>query len=128
MSKPADFIEFISGATGAGATLTLAAVPGKRHVITSLHIARTCTTAIVGSATLTITSTNLQDHNGTTCAWVTGNACAVGSVNVCVNQTFPGGLRSATPNTATTIVMPAPGTAGFWSAQAAYYLEDSGPA
>lgn len=128
MGKPADFIEFINGTTGAGATLTLAAVPGKRHVITSLRICRTCTTAITGSATLTITSTNLQDHAGTTCAWVTGNACAVGALITDVNMTFPDGLRAVVANTDTTIVMPAPGTAGFWSAQASYYLENAKPA
>lgn len=122
---PAQFIEVIEGTTGAAATITLPAAPRKIHVITSLRISRTCTTAITGTAVLTITSTNLQDAGGTTATWSTGNACAVGALIVDVNCSYPDGLRAAIANTATTIVMPAPGTAGFWSGQATYYLEDA---
>lgn len=109
----------VTALSGANAivTATLPAVAGQFHYITSIQVQRTCTTAIVGTAALAITTTNLPGS----LAWTAGNACAVGSTNndVVLTPTTP--LKSSTVNTATTIVCPAIGAAGLCRVTVLYY-------
>lgn len=96
----------LSGAN-ASVTATLPAVAGQFHYITSIRVTRTCTAALVGTAALAITTTNLPGS----LAWTAGNACAVGSTNNDVTQDLHFPLKSSVVNTATTIVCPAAGAA-----------------
>lgn len=98
----------LSGANAA-VTATLPAVASQFHYITALKIVRTCTTAIVGTAALAVTTTNLPGSM----AWTTGNACAVGSSNDVLTHDFSSPLKSSALNTNTTIVCPALGAAGI---------------
>lgn len=99
-------------------TLTLpAAGAGLFHYIIELNATRSCTTAIVGSALLAYTSTNLPG----TLAWTAGNACAIGSTNQDILNDLSQPLKSSTANTATTIVAPAAGAAGSIRLTAFYY-------
>src|SRR4051812_20641012 len=72
-----------------GGTLTLpAAGAGKFHYITSITIRRAATAALVGNATLAITTTNLPGSPG----WIVGNAMAAGGTQadlVIVFDDFP---------------------------------------
>jgi hypothetical protein len=112
----------VSPAANAGATITLpAAGAGLFHYITHIHIARHATAALAGGGTLTITTTNL---NGLT--WRVGNQAsitvAIMQPGVLIDSDFAHPLRSAVSNTATTIVLPAPGAAVLWTAWCAYYV------
>lgn len=102
-------------------TLTLAAPgAGLFHFITHIYIARVATAALAGGAILEITTTNLNGIR-----WVTGNqhsiTVATTNQNVVTDADYTHPLRSAVANTATTIVMPAPGAAVSWRAWCAYY-------
>ncbi len=89
------------------------------HHIVSLQITRVATAALVGSAALVITSTNLPGS----LAWTVGNAMAAGATQRDIELMISGNpLRSVVANTPTTIVMPAPGAAVLWRAVALYYL------
>lgn len=103
-------------AANAAVTLTLPAVAGQFHYLTSVRVTRTCTTAIAGTAALTVTSTNLPGA----LAWTMGNACPVGSTNNDVVETWAAPLKSSTVNTATTIVCPAIGATGICRINAIY--------
>jgi hypothetical protein len=109
----------VTAAAAAAATLTLPA-PGADlfHYLTSLQITRNATAALVGSATLVITSTNLPGS----LAWSVGNAMAAGGTQIDLEMSFPSPIKSVTANTATTIVMPAPGANVLWRATATYYV------
>ncbi len=99
-------------------TLTLpASGAGLYHYITSVQATRTCTTAITGTAKLEYTSTNLPGS----LAWSSGNACAVGSTSQDIWNDYTQPLKSSVANTATTIVAPAAGAAGFIRVTALYY-------
>ncbi len=87
------------------------------HYITAIRIVRTCTTAITGSAALTVTTTNLPGS----LAWTMGNACAVGSTNNDVVEVFEQPLKSSAANTASTIVCPAIGATGLCRVNVYYY-------
>lgn len=108
-------------ATNAAVTATLPAVTGQFHYITSILIVRYCTTAIVGSAALVYTTTNLPGS----LAWSTGNACTVGTTYTDVSLNLSSPLQSSASATATTIVAPAAGTAGFVRINVFYF---TGPA
>jgi hypothetical protein len=100
-------------------TLTLpAAGTGLFHYITSLVVVRSCTTAIVGTALLAYTSTNLPGS----LAWSSGNACAVGSTNFDVDTKYLRPVKSSAANTATTIIAPAAGVAGLIRLTAYYHI------
>lgn len=110
--------------SGANATVTLtiaAAGVGLFHYITSLEIINVNPTAaaIVGSAvTLGYTSTNIPGSP----AWTAGNALAAGVEKVVERITYPGGIKTTTANTATTIVAPAIGAGGLCRIIATYYI------
>jgi len=107
-----------SSASGAQVVATLPAVAGQFHYITAIVITRTCTTAISGTATLAITTTNLPGSM----SWLVGNACVVGATTYDVNQQFNlAPIKSSAAGTATTITFPAPGTAGFTRINVWYY-------
>lgn len=107
-----------SSASGAQVVATLPAVTGQFHYITGIVITRTCTTAISGTATLSITTTNLPGSM----SWLVGNACVVGATTYDVNQQFNlAPIKSSAAGTATTITFPAPGTAGFTRINVWYY-------
>lgn len=108
----------VLSAANTAATLTLPASAGNFHYITSLVATRTCTTAIVGTALLGYTSTNLPGS----LAWTAGNACAVGSTSQDIWNDFAQPLKSSVVNTDTTIVAPAAGTAGQIRLTAFYFL------
>lgn len=96
----------LSGAN-ASVTATLPAVAGQFHYLTSIHVTRTCTAALVGTAALAITTTNLPGS----LAYTAGNACPVGTTqnDLVLDLKFP--LKSSVVNTATTVVCPAAGAA-----------------
>jgi hypothetical protein len=98
-------------------TATLPLVAGQFHYITSISITRSCTSVIAGTALLAVTTTNLPGS----LAWTSGNACAVGSTNQDLEMSFPNPLKSSVVGTATTIVAPSAGTAGFYRLTVTYY-------
>jgi hypothetical protein len=106
-APPATLAVTALSAANASVTATLPAVAGQFHYISSIHITRTCTAALTGTAALAITTTNLPGS----LAWTAGNACAVGSTNNDVAHDFTAPLKSSVVNTATTIVCPAAGAA-----------------
>jgi len=109
----------VTAAANAAATLTLAAPgAGLRHYITGIEITRNATAALVGSATLVITTTNLPGS----LAWSVGNAMAIGGTQADVSRDFSQPLQSSAQNTATTIVMPAPGAGVLWRCNVYYYV------
>lgn len=99
-------------------TLTLAAPgAGLFHYITGIEITHSCTAAVVGSAVLTITTTNIPGS----LAFSNGDACAVGSDHVSYYGPFVPPIKSSVVNTATTIVCPAFGAAAFCRVTAYFY-------
>ncbi len=114
---PSDLAVSATAAANTALTLTIpAAGAGLFHYVTSIDIYRTATAALAGTATLVITSTNF---NGMT--WSVGNAMAAGGTQIDVAKSFYSPIKSDTANTATTIVMPAPGAAVLWRAQVTYF-------
>ena len=113
--------EQATSSAGGAVTLTVAAVPGKRHAITNILIMRAAGAAVTGRATLSITTTNLPDSM----AWAVGNLMAAGGTQIDVNVSYNPPLISNVANTATTIVMPdadGAGTSVVWTGQVNYYL------
>lgn len=111
----------ISSTAAANTALTVtlpAAGAGLFHYITGIEITRNATAALLGSATLVITTTNLPGAR----AWSVGNAMALGGTQIDVNIARPGPIKSSVANTATTIVMPAPGAAVLWRCNVDYYV------
>ena len=109
--------EYGAAAAASGLTITLAAVAGSRHAITAVQIYRSATAALAGTASLTITTTNLPDSF----SWVVGNLMVAGGTQIDVNEIFSPPLLSNAAGTDTTIVMPAPGAAVLWNARVFYY-------
>jgi hypothetical protein len=108
-------------ATNTGVTLTLPAPgAGLFHYIESIRISRACNAALAGTAALSITTTNLGGR-----AWMVGNAMAAGGTQLDVAELWPHALRSAVANTATTIVLPAPGVAVQWTVEVVYFVGPS---
>ena len=104
-------------AANTAVTATLPLVSSNFHYITSIQIQRTCTAALVGSAALAFTTTNLPGS----LAWTAGNACAVGTTNNDVTLSFNYPLKSSVVGTATTIVCPAAGAAVICRITIIYY-------
>ena len=117
LTPPANNAVSVTAAANTALTLTIpAAGAGLFHYVTSIEIYRTATAALAGTATLVITSTNL---NGM--AWSVGNAMAAGGTQIDVSRQDDFPIKSAVANTNSTIVMPAPGAAVLWRAQVNYY-------
>lgn len=116
--RPSTLVQVSNPAVNTGATITLpAAGTGLFHYITALRISRNATAALAGTAQLQITTTNL---NGLTVE--VGNAMAAGGTQIDWSEAFGmNPLRSATANTATTIVLPAPGAAVRWGVLVLYF-------
>lgn len=108
----------VTAAANTAATATLPAAPGLFHYITHLDMTRNATAALVGSATLVHTSTNLPGSP----AWSVGNAMIIGGTQLDVVAEFSCPLRSSVVNTATTFVMPAAGAAVLNRINVGYYL------
>jgi hypothetical protein len=98
-------------------TLTLPAVTGQFHYITSISIVRSCGTLLAGTAVLAVTTTNLPGS----LAWTGGNACAVGSTNTDLAMSFPNPLKSSVAGTATTLIAPSGGAAVQYRLTVTYY-------
>ena len=115
---PSNLIQQSNPAVNTGATITLPAVAGQFHYITLIRISRNATAALAGTAQLQITTTNLY---GLTIE--VGNAMSAGGTQTDAILNMPGGnpLKSQVVNTATTIVLPAPGAAVRWSVEVFYY-------
>lgn len=107
-----------TAAANTAVTVTLPAVPGKSHFITSIQLVRVATGAVAGTAVLIHTSTNLPGNP----AWSVGNAIAAGQdlLDLDYRPTTP--LRSLAPGVATTIVMPAAGLLAINRANVTYYV------
>lgn len=106
-----------TGASGAAVTLSIPAVPGKFHTITHLSITAYSTAARTGSATpIQVTTTNI---NGSP-VFVFATAAAIGTTDrYIMESSVP--LKSAVPNTITSIVCPAT-TGVIWRVTALYNI------
>jgi hypothetical protein len=105
-----------TAAANTAVTLTIPAVTGQCHYITSIQITRVATAALAGTAALVITTTNL---NGL--AWTVGNAMSAGGTqnDVALYPALP--IQSTEPGTASTIVCPIPGAAVLWRVTVNYF-------
>lgn len=118
VSPPSTLIVTATAAANTALTLTLpAAGAGLFHHITHIQIHRTATAALAGTATLVITSTNLPGSYATS----VGNAMTAGGTQKDLDIALGNAIKSSVANTATTIVMPAPGAAVLWRAAVFYY-------
>jgi len=106
-----------TGAANAAVTCTLPGVAGQFHHITSIVIQRAAAGALVGTAALNITSTNLPGD----LAWSVGNGMAAGGSVTDLNYAPAVPLRSTVATVATTIVCPAPGLGVLWRVTVTYY-------
>jgi hypothetical protein len=106
-----------TAAANTALTITLPAVASQFHYITAIEIRRTATAALTGSATLAVTTTNLPGS----LAWSFGNAMVAGGTQNDLTLVLNSPIKSSVVNTATTIVMPAPGAAVLWRANVYYY-------
>lgn len=118
---PATLSQVAAPAAAAGATLTLpAAGVGLFHYITHLRISRAATALLAGGALLAVTTTNLGGRQ-----WRTGNQASItvstADGMLLVDADFANPIRSDVANTASTIVLPAPGAAVSWTAIVDYY-------
>lgn len=107
-----------TAAANTGVTATLPAVAGMFHYITHLDITRNATAALAGTATLVHTTTNLPGSP----AWSVGNAMIAGGTQLDMAADFAVPLRSSLVNTATTVVMAAPGAAVLGRINVGYYV------
>ena len=115
---PSTLTQSATAAANTALTVTLpAAGAGLFHYITGIEITRNATAALAGTATVVITTTNLPGSR----AWSVGNAMAAGGTQVDVNINRTNPIKSSVANTASTIVMPAPGAAVLWRCNVDYY-------
>lgn len=106
-----------TAAGAAACTLTLAAVAGQFHYLTSLKITKYATAAVTGTATpILVTSTNLPGSP----VWTFARAQAIGTTDIQDLELGGNPLKSSAVNTATTIVCPAT-TSVLWRVTATYY-------
>lgn len=105
-----------TAAVNTALTLTLPAVSGQYHYITSIDLRLCQDTTASTSLQLAVTSTNL---NG----WLTqiGQASAAGSCSD-FPSVYPNGLKSAAPGTATVVTIAQPGTHGAAIGNINYYV------
>jgi hypothetical protein len=116
--RPADRSSILQPGANAGGTLTLASPgPGLRHYITGIVLQRSATAALAGTASLSITTTNLGSLG-----WKVGNAMAAGGTQTDLELEWPLGYAAGAQDTATTIVLPAPGAAVLWSLTVTYFF------
>ena len=121
LSQQVANVEYFESSPGAGGTLTIAAVAGRRHGITLIRATRSTPDAVTGNTVLDITSTNLPDG----ISWRVGNALAAGETALEIGEVYWTPMVSSVDNTATTIVFPDPdaaGTTAVWSV-AVHYIE-----
>ena len=116
-NQPTALAVTVTAAANTAATATLPAVAAQFHYITGIEIMRTSTALLAGTATLVVTTSNLPGG----LAWSFGNAMAAGATQRDLFITFPNPIKSSVVNTATTIVLPAPGAAVLWRANVYYY-------
>lgn len=123
IATPSTFLSTVTSGANASVTLTIPAVAGQFHYITSIRITTVCTTAIAGTATLSVTTTNINAvSGGPTASWLFGNLCNVGQTHLQIDLPLADApLKSAVVNTATTIVCPAIGATGVCSITATSY-------
>lgn len=115
--QAADLAQTAGAAANTQTTVTLpAAGAGLFHYITSIVIMRAATAALAGTATLNITTTNL---NGAT--WTVGNAMLAGGTQIDLNFMPSKPWKSQVANTASTIVYPAAGAAVLSRITVTYY-------
>lgn len=109
-------------ATAAANTQVTASLPaagaGLYHYITNINLMRNATAALVGTATLIHTTTNLPGSP----AWSVGNAMAIGGTQLDLDYTPTTPLKSLAANTASTVVMPAAGAAVLNRINVTYYV------
>jgi hypothetical protein len=109
----------VYGTANAAATATLvAAGAGLFHNIVYLHISRSATAALAGTAVLAVTTTNLNLAN----VWRTGNLMVAGGYEVLIDKDFYYPIRSSVSNTNTTITCPAAGAAVLWTIIVHYFV------
>lgn len=99
-------------------TVTLPAIGGKSHFITSIQLVRVATAAVVGTAALIHTSTNLPGNP----AWDAGNAIAVGQAIVDLDYRPTTPLQAFAAGSATTFTMPAGGVGVINRINVSYYV------
>jgi hypothetical protein len=114
----ADQAVYATAAANNGFTVTLPAVAGYYHAISYIQIYRSATAALTGTASLTITSTNLPGSP----SWVVGNLMVAGGTQIDVDMAFLVPIMSSVANTNTTLVLPTPGAAVLWNARVFYTL------
>jgi len=107
-----------TAAANTTATASLPGVAGLFHYITHINIVRNATAALVGTATIIHTSTNLPGSP----AWSVGNAMVAGGTQEDVNYTPTTPLKSLVAGTATTVVAAAAGLAVLNRVNVSYYL------
>jgi hypothetical protein len=109
----------VTGASGAAATLTLAAPgAGLRHYLTYVAIVRSAAAVLTASATpVVVTTTNIP----TALAFTFGADAAVLGVDKVIREDFAYPLAVTAQNTATTIVAPAT-TGVIWRLTAGFYV------
>jgi hypothetical protein len=116
--NPATLAGVAIPAVNTGATLTIpAAGAGLFHYITAILIQRAATAALAGTALLAVTTTNLPGA----LQWRFGNAMVAGGTQTDLNMVFVQPIKSSVANTATTVVVPAPGAAVSWTVVVHYY-------
>lgn len=107
----------VTAASGTAATLTLPAVAGQFHYITSLEVRLYSTAARVGAAApILVTTTNISGTPSLT--FDTAGAIGTSVAQQPFVSAMP--VKSLTVNTATTIVAPI-ATAGIWRITATYF-------
>lgn len=110
----------VSGTSGANAALniTLPAVAGKFHYITSIRLVRAATAAVAGGALLTQVSFNLPGNP----VWIAGNAIAAGQtiVDLDYHPTTP--LRSLAAGVTSAVGMVAGGATVVNNLNVSYYV------
>lgn len=119
VTRPSTLLVTATAAAGAGATVTLPAVPGLRHVIDFIRVTRSASALLTaGAAPTVVTTTNLPGSPALTF----GQDAAAQGVDKEVVLDFGGsGLAASAINTNTTVVCPAT-TNVIWRATVSYRL------
>jgi hypothetical protein len=116
--NPATLAGVAIPAANTGATLTIpAAGAGLFHYVTAILLQRSATAALAGTALLAVTTTNLPGA----LQWRFGNLMVAGETRTDLNMSFVEPIKSSVANTATTVVVPAPGAAVSWTVVVHYY-------
>jgi hypothetical protein len=109
----------VLSAANTAATLTIpASGAGLFHYVTSVELVRATSAAVVGTALLAYSTTNLPGPLG----WTAGNAIAIGQSIIDASNYWATPIKSSVANTATTIVAPAAGAGVLCRITATYYV------